>query len=204
VRRLTVDRQLTPSEAEDLEACFRTHYWALRAYACVLTRNDLALAEDLVQDAFHSAASAWPTLGPLSELARLAWLRATVHNIAVTSFRHNEMTRRKAATVEEYYRPLEPDTSRDALNALDVDLCWRVITEMPRRQHLISVMYWYMGMKQSEIAEKLGIAPGTVAAHLHGARSKLRTALPERHPPCRGPGDDVGLASDPEEGGAEI
>ena len=54
--------RFSPREAQELEACFRAHASYLFGRACVLTRDDQALAHDLVQAAFEAAALAWPTL----------------------------------------------------------------------------------------------------------------------------------------------
>ena len=48
---------------------------------------------------------------------------------------------------------------------------------LPPQQHAVAVMRWLFGMKNSEIADELGIASGTVAAHVFAVRAKLRAAL---------------------------
>jgi len=123
-----------------------------------------------------------------------------MHHLAVSEFRHNEMARRMQGDIEQRYRAPEPDTARDALTAIRLERCWQLIAEMPERQHLIALMYWRIGMKQSEIAEVLCIAPGTVAAQLHGARKKLLAELKE----CDSFAQDgiEGLIAPAEEGGA--
>ena len=66
-------------------------------------------------------------------------------------------------------RSSQSDTDRDVLTAIALERCWQVISAMPERQHLIALLRWRADMKQSEIAEALDIAPGTVAAQLHRA-----------------------------------
>jgi RNA polymerase sigma factor (sigma-70 family) len=177
-----VDSQLTPSEADELASCFRAHAKTLFFSACVVTRGDHALADDLVQQVFQAAAAVWPSLRDLDRDKLHAWLRTTMHHMAVSEFRRNEMARRKQSQIEQRYRGPEPDTDRDALTAIALERCWQLVTAMPERQHLIALMRWRAGMKQSEIAEALGIAPGTVAAQLHSARRKLLAGLKERNP----------------------
>lgn len=111
------------------------------------------------------------------------------------------MVRRTGPAVEQRYRAPEPDTPRDALNAIALERCWQAIAAMPERQHLIAVMHWHLGMKHSEIAGKLGIAPGTVAAQLHGARKKLVAALTGYNPFCLEAAETDVLVPHPEEGG---
>ena len=179
---LNVSPQLSPTEAEEFAGCFRANAKALFGYACVVTRGDRALADDLVQQAFQAAASVWPSLREKDKNELRAWLRGTMNHLAVSEFRRNEMVRRLQGEVEQRFRGPEPDTDRDALTAIALERCWEVITGLPERQHLIALMHWRVGMKQTEIAEALGIAPGTVAAQLHSARKKLLSGLRERNP----------------------
>lgn len=177
-----MDPYLSPSEADELADCFRANAAALFGYACVVTRGDRALADDLVQQAFQAAAVAWPSLREMDKGKLRAWLRSTMHHLAATEFRRNEVGRRLLSPIEQQFRGPEADTERDAITAIALERCWQVVAAMPERQHLIALMHWRFGMKQTEIAEALGIAPGTVAAQVHGARKKLLAGLKERNP----------------------
>jgi DNA-directed RNA polymerase specialized sigma24 family protein len=68
-----------------------------------------------------------------------------------------------------------------------------IIGEMPPRQQEIALMRWQDRMKATEIAAVLGVAEGTVHAHLHTARGKLVAGL-ERYYPL-GRDDGKGAAS---------
>jgi hypothetical protein len=46
-------------DAGELAACFAAQAGSLFGYACVLTRGERALADDLVQAAFEAAAREW-------------------------------------------------------------------------------------------------------------------------------------------------
>src|SRR6266571_1090213 len=65
---------------------------------------------------------------------------------------------------------------------------WEIIEEMPPRQRMIALMRWQDRMKAAEIAAKLGVAEGTVHAHLHTARGKLIAGLERYYPPGRDDG----------------
>ena len=65
-------------EAEELAACFTVHARDLFGYACVLSDADRAVASDLVQAAFESAAPAWCTLRDLPADQCHDWLRDTL------------------------------------------------------------------------------------------------------------------------------
>ncbi len=53
---------------------------------------------------------------------------------------------------------------------------------MPPRQQKIALMRWQDRMKAAEIAAELGVAEGTVHAHLHTARGKLVAGLQRYYP----------------------
>ena len=69
------------------------------------------------------------------------------------------------------------DTEADAVSAIALERCWRIIQALPPQQHAVAVMRWLLGMTNSEIAARLDIADGTVAAHLSAVRGKLQAAL---------------------------
>ena len=72
------EERICSRDASELAACFASDADGLFGYACVLTRGDRALAEDLVQAAFEAAARAWGIVRRLAEERRRAWLRTTV------------------------------------------------------------------------------------------------------------------------------
>jgi RNA polymerase sigma-70 factor, ECF subfamily len=163
--------------ADELADCFVMYAPGLFGYACVLTCGDRALAEDLVQSAFTAAARQWSTVRCLFEAQRLCWLQTTVGNLAVSMFRRNGALRDCLPRLEARCRPPSPDTHAEAMSGIAVERCWRAIQALPPQQHAVAVMRWLFAMTNSEIAAQLGIATGTVAAHLYAVRSKLKAGL---------------------------
>jgi hypothetical protein len=53
---------------------------------------------------------------------------------------------------------------------------------MPPRQRQVALMRWQDRMKTTEIAAELGLAEGTVHAHLHAARVRLTAGLEQYYP----------------------
>ena len=51
-----------------------------------------------------------------------------------------------------------------------VERCWRAIGALPPQQHAVAVMRWLFAMTNRQIAAALGIAEGTVAAHVSAVR----------------------------------
>jgi RNA polymerase sigma-70 factor (ECF subfamily) len=174
--------RFSAGEAEELGACFAAHARWLFGYACVLVHGDRALADDLVQAAFEAAGRAWCTVGLLSQEQRRAWLRTTVTNIAVSSFRRDAAFRDRLPQIEARYRSAQADTAGEAFSSMALKRCWEIIGGLPARQHAVALLRWHQGMKESEIAAVLGIADKTVATHLRRARRRLIAGLRSEYP----------------------
>jgi RNA polymerase sigma-70 factor (sigma-E family) len=119
--------------------------------AYLLTR-DWALAEDLLQTSLAKAWSAWKRIETDPE--------AYVRRILVTTYsswwRRPWLHERPAAQL--------PDAAgADAHRAVDErDEMWQALGRLPNRQRAVLVLRYYEDLSEAEIAETLGIAPGTV------------------------------------------
>jgi RNA polymerase sigma-70 factor, ECF subfamily len=184
--------RISPRDAEELKRCFAAHAREMFGYACVLTRGDRALAEDLVQSAFEAACWAWRVLRGLAEDQRRSWLRSTLANIAVSGFRREAAFRDRLPRIEIRYRKSQADPPEQAFSSIALERCWRIIQAMPERQHAVALLRWQLDMKEAEIAAILGMNETTVSTHLHRARRKLIAQLGPDHPFTH---DDPGGAS---------
>ena len=183
------DEKISPGDAEELAACFKTHARELFGYACFLARGDRALAQDLVQAAFEAAGRAWCTLRCLSDDQRRGWLRTTLANIAVSGFRREAAFRDRLPRIEARYREIPADTEAQAFSSIALERCWQIIKDMPERQHAVAVLRWQQDMKEGEIAAALGMAEKTVSAHLRRARLRLIAQLGRDYPFADGDGE---------------
>lgn len=163
--------------AVELGDCFAAFAAGLFGYACALTRGDQALADDLVQATFVAAVRQWSTMRCLHDAQRLRWLQTTIGNLAVTTFRRNGALDDRLPRLEAASRPPAADTHAEAMSAIALQRCWQAIQALPPQQHAVAVMRWLFAMTNTEIAATLGIADGTLAAHLSTVRGKLRAAL---------------------------
>jgi RNA polymerase sigma factor (sigma-70 family) len=163
--------------AEEVADCFAVHAPGLFGYACVLTRGDGALADDLVQSAFMEAARQWSTMRCLCDAQRVRWLQTTVSYQAISWFRRSSSLRVCLPRLEAAYRAPPPDADAEAVLRIALERCWRAIQALPPQQHAVAVMRWLLAMTNIEIAAELGIAVGTVAAHLSAVRAKLKASL---------------------------
>jgi RNA polymerase sigma factor (sigma-70 family) len=171
------EEKIPPRDARELAACFAAHARRLFGYACVLTRGDRDLAEDLVQSAFEAAGRAWPTLRDLGDEQRLGWLQATLTNMAVSGFRREAAFRDRLPRIEARYRATQADPAEQAFSSIELERCWQLIRGMPKRQHAVALLRWQQDMKIAEIAAALDLDEKTVSVHLHRARRKLIALL---------------------------
>lgn len=51
---------------------------------------------------------------------------------------------------------------------------WRLVQTLPRRQRAVIVLRYYEGLSEAEIADVLGVAPGTVKSQASRAMTALR------------------------------
>ena len=125
--------------------------------------HDRERAKDAVQDAFVAALrrrSQWRGEGSLD-----AWLWRAVLNAARDRRRKREPIL-VPETPEE--APVEPPASLDLADAL---------AELTERQRLVLFLRYYGDLDYRQIAETLGVKPGTVAATIHQAQEHLRHRL---------------------------
>jgi RNA polymerase sigma-70 factor (ECF subfamily) len=176
------EERICSRDRGELAACFAAHADGLFGYACVLACGDRALADDLVQAAFEAAARDWGILRCLAEVQRRAWLRTTVANIAVSGFRREAAWQDRLPRIEARYRKDAVDTAALAFSSIVLERCWKIIQDMPERQHAVAALRWQQGMKQNEIAAALGMAEKTVSAHLTQARRRLIAQLGPDYP----------------------
>jgi DNA-directed RNA polymerase specialized sigma24 family protein len=62
---------------------------------------------------------------------------------------------------------------------MQADWCVRVIREMPEMRSKVAYLKFHEDWANREIAEYLGISPGTVGKHVSYARADLKRTLPE-------------------------
>ncbi len=182
--------RIPPRHATELTSLFATHDRWLFGHACVRTHGDRELAADLVQDTFEAAARAWPTLRGQAGGQQRAWLLSTLAHKDISEYRRREAFRRRKPDIQARYQATPADTAAQALNAIALERAWEIIEHMPPRQQKIALMRWRDRLKVVEIAAELGVAEGTVHAHLHAARGKLIEGLQRYYPkdPDRGKG----------------
>lgn len=146
-------------DEEGFETLFRTFRDPLFRATWVST-GDWELAEDAVSEAFARAYERWPEVS--RHPAPTAWVAKTALNFVRTQRRRD----RGRIDVIPPALPVADDLP------MDPDLVRRVLG-LPTRQREVVALRVLLDLSTDQTAKLLGIAPGTVTAHLFRALSRL-------------------------------
>lgn len=160
------------SRAVVLERLYREH--ADRIYGlCLRMSGDAVRATELTQDVFVRAWEQLDRLRPDSDAGAWLWRLAT--NVVLNALRSD---RRRVARVAPVAEPglLERPSLGTPLPVRRMSLD-AAIARLPDRAREVFVLHDVEGFSGPEIAQLLGVAEGTVRAHLHRARTLMRGML---------------------------
>ena len=169
-----MDRELLAAAQRGDEAAFvdliRARSNRLFAIAQRILR-DVDRAEDALQDALVIA---WRDLRGLRDPDRFdAWLNRVLVNVCIS-----QAARERRRTANLRVLPLDGPAATDELvSVADRDLLDRGFRRLAPDQRAILVLHHYLGYAPSEIAETLGIPPGTARSRLFNAHRAMRAAL---------------------------
>lgn len=117
------------------------------------------LAEDLVHDAYLR----WAERPDLTNPG--GYLRTIVVNLARDSLR-----RRVTADRVRRERPV-------LLGEPELDETWAIVRSLPERYRVALALRFYEDLSEREIAELMGVRPGTVKSLIHRGLDRLRKEL---------------------------
>jgi RNA polymerase sigma-70 factor (sigma-E family) len=154
---------------------FETHHLALVRLAVLLGADD---AEDVVAEAFYQLYRRWRRLR--SPEAAATYLRSVVVNLTRMRIRHLQVARKHAARtdgvpVQHVASGEERAVLRDDQKAL-VD----AVRALPARQREALVLRYWLDLRESEIADAMGISAGSVKVHVSRGMAALSRVLEER------------------------
>jgi RNA polymerase sigma-70 factor (ECF subfamily) len=127
------------------------------------TVRDVDKAQDLVAEAFARAWASWRKVS--RHPAPRAWVVRTALNLSVSSWRRQ----RRELPLTDHDAP----ACGPASNGVDTELT-AVLQRLPARQRQVVALRIFLDLDTTQTAELLGIAPGTVTAHLTRALTALR------------------------------
>jgi RNA polymerase sigma factor (sigma-70 family) len=140
--------------------------WEPCLRAVVASIGDQRLAEDLVADAFSSAWASWRKVS--RHPAPRAWVVRTALNTGVSRWRK----RNREVPLADNDATALADRS-EAVDAMFLD----ALKRLPVRQREVIALRVFLDLDTEATARYLGIAPGTVTAHLSRAVAALRHEL---------------------------
>ena len=160
----------SPGVSGSVEELYAAHRLQLVRLAVLLV-DDVASAEDVVQDAFAAFVRRSPKLR--DDGAALAYLRTSVVNAARSALR-----RRRTARGYQPPRELEPagPDDRVVLDEEHREVLAAVDTLAPRQREVVVLRYW-SGLSEAEIAATLGISRGAVKSTASRALDALEKVL---------------------------
>jgi RNA polymerase sigma-70 factor (sigma-E family) len=168
------DGAVRADAAQAVTALYEAHAVGLIRLAVVML-GDRAAAEDVVQDAFCGLYRRW---GQLAEPDKaLSYARAATLNGCRSELRHRLRAQRPggpvpaaadAASAEE--AALLGEEHRQVLSAL---------RRLPDRQREALVLRFYLDQTEPEIAESMGVSPGTVKSTTSRGLAALGRLLKE-------------------------
>jgi len=170
--RMPITALRGPAEVPDLAQLYAAHRLALVRLAVLLV-DDLATAEDVVQDAFASLARQWGRLD--DPRAALGYLRTSVVNNA-------RSTLRRRRTARGYVPPdagVAPGPDEEVGVAEERRALLAALPRLAPRQREVLVLRYWSGMSEAEIAETCGISRGSVKSTASRALTALERLMEE-------------------------
>ena len=138
---------------------FELHYVHLVHLARHLI-DDPADAEDVVMDAFAGLERRWRHVRRSGDA--FFYLRSSVVNGARSRGRRLRIARARLHT--QLDRDAAP-AEQSAMVHLEHEAVLRAVRSLPRRQREVLVLRYWAGASEAEIADTLGVTPGSVKAH---------------------------------------
>jgi len=171
--------RIREGDADAFETLFVTHYEGMCALAYMLIRSRDA-AEDIVANVFRNLWRRHREWQPLGSLR--TYLLTATRNEALNTLR--AIRRRNARHQEAAREDVVPALAAPALTP-DAELAAneigaaveRAAADLPPQCRAVFLLRWTEGLKQREIAERLGVSIKTVEMHMTRALRVIRERL---------------------------
>jgi len=147
------------------ETWYRAEHPKVLAALAVVAR-DPDLAEEVTAEAFARALQRWERVGQMDSPG--GWTYRVALNVLRRRARRAALERRLLA------RLAPPPAIHVPAYAVEV---WQAVTGLAPRMRTAVALRYLGGLTEAEVADVMGIAPGTVAVTLHDARRRLAPLL---------------------------
>nr|ACZ13466.1 putative sigma-24 [Streptomyces luridus] len=161
-----------------LSRLFDLHYASMLRLATLLGADD---PENIVAEAYYQIYRKWRKLRDSSSAE--AYLRSVVCNLTRMRIRHLQVVRKHVETPDASVVPTEASAASAEASALlrdDQRVLVAALRKLPTRQREALVLRHWLGLKESEIAEAMGISCGSVKTHTARGIAALTQAMEAR------------------------
>jgi RNA polymerase sigma-70 factor, ECF subfamily len=145
------------------EAWYRSQYPHVVRVLTVVG-GDLEVASDAAAEAFTRALARWNRVSAMTSPS--GW----TYTVALNVLRRRQRQARLERLVAQRPMPSAPVPE-------EYLYLWEAVRSLPPRQRTAIMLHYAGDLPQEQVAKIMGVAPGTVAATLHAARSKLKALL---------------------------
>jgi len=162
---------LAEGDMDGFSRIFMHYYPKLKVFIGYLVKSE-QVAEDLSQDIFEDL---WKSRNNLSVTGSLnAYLYGRARNKACNSLTRHKFENKYRLSLEE----MREYTIDAAIDAKDLELLVLMAVEkMPEKRRRVFELSRYEGMKNAEIAGKLGISLKTVENHINHAIKHIKEVI---------------------------
>jgi RNA polymerase sigma-70 factor (sigma-E family) len=159
---------MRPSEEDRFTEFVRAHTATLFRTAYLAT-GDYQRAEDLLQTTLVRIYQRWSRVEAMDRPA--AYARKVLLSQSASWWRRRSSHESPQLVLEEQAWAGRLD------EVAEHERVWAAVLTLPPRQRAVMVLRYYQDMPEAEIADTLGMAPGTVKSHAHAASQKLAVLL---------------------------
>jgi RNA polymerase sigma factor (sigma-70 family) len=136
-----------------------------------VSARDLDVARDVTAEAFARALERWDRVGSMASPG--GWTYRVALNVL-----HR---RQRRGALEERLLRRAPDRTPPPLTDQGLGV-WQAVASLPPRARTAVALRYLGGLSEAEVADVMGVAPGTVAATLHAGRRRLAILLNDTLP----------------------
>ncbi len=158
------------SDEERFTEFVRAHSASLFRTAYLMT-GDYQRAEDVLQAALVRVYQHWPRVDGMDR--PVGYVRKVVVNQSLSWWRKRSSHESPLKVIDE------PAWGGQEDEVAEHERVWAAVLSLPRRQRAVTVLRYYEDMTEAQIAETLGMAPGSVKSHSHAAVRRLAELLGE-------------------------
>jgi RNA polymerase sigma-70 factor (sigma-E family) len=148
----------------------RAHSASLFRTAYLMT-GDYQRAEDVLQSSLVRVYQRWPRIDAMAN--PVGYAHRVVTSQAVSWWRRRSSHEAPLQTSDE------PAWNGRVEDVAEHERVWQAVLSLPRRQRAVTVLRYYEDLTEAQIADTLGMAPGTVKSHSHAASRRLAELLGE-------------------------